>query len=103
MAAMASPSLAGATSGRLEGLMRAMPRASSLVLAAAAVLLLPSATAQARVIVVAGGDAAATLTDVSTNKVAARIPLAGKARGAAVAPDGSRAYVVAGARLLAID
>src|SRR6185312_7024066 len=59
--------------------------------------------AQARVVLVATGDGTATLTDVTTNKVVARIPVGGRARGAAVAPDGTRGYVATGRRVAAID
>ena len=54
-------------------------------------------------VVVASGDANATLTDVSTSKVVARIPVGGRSRAAVAAPDGSRGYVAAGARVVAID
>src|SRR4051794_31869810 len=68
----------------------------------AAALLAPSA-ASARVVLVATGDGAATLTDVATNQVVARIPVGGRSRAAAAAPDGSRGYVAAGTRVLGID
>ncbi|MEA2321528.1 MAG: hypothetical protein QOD81_1378, partial [Solirubrobacteraceae bacterium] len=80
-----------------------MPRIAALLpLLAAAVLLAPAA-AHARVVLVASGDGAATLTDVATNQVVARIPVGGRSRAVAVAPDGSRGYVAAGARVLGID
>ena len=59
--------------------------------------------AHARVVVVASGDASATLTDVTTNKVAARIAVGGRTRAAAVAPDGTRGYVGTGRRVVALD
>src|SRR5258706_16394961 len=65
-------------------------------------LLLPAA-AGARVVIVAGGDGAATLTNVSTNRIAARIPVGGRSRAAAASPDGSRGYVAAGNRVVALD
>ena len=71
----------------------------SVLLAALAV----APAAHARVVVVASGDGAATLTDVTTNKVVARIPVGGRSRAAAVAPDGTRGYVAAGRRVSAID
>jgi DNA-binding beta-propeller fold protein YncE len=72
-------------------------------LIALAACLLPASLAEARVVVVATGDGTATLTEVSTNRVSARIPVGGRARGVAAAPDGSRAYVAAGSRVVAID
>src|SRR4051794_3261989 len=68
----------------------------------AAALLAPSA-ASARVVLVATGDGAATLTDVATNQVVGRIPVGGRSRAVAAAPDGSRGYVAAGRRGLGID
>src|SRR3954463_11080634 len=59
--------------------------------------------AHARVVVVASGDGAATLTDVTTNKVVARTGGGARPRAAAVAPDGTRGYVAAGRRIVAID
>src|SRR6476659_9761313 len=73
-----------------------------LLASLAAVLTLPAA-AGARVIIVASGDGAATLTDVTTNKVVARIGVGGRTRAAAAAPDGSRGFVAAGNRVVAID
>jgi DNA-binding beta-propeller fold protein YncE len=58
--------------------------------------------ATARSIVVADG-VAARLVDVSTGKLGARFDVGGRARGAAVAPDGSRAYVSGTERITAID
>src|SRR5215212_1849143 len=72
------------------------------ILAVLAAFLAPAA-AHARVVVVATGDGTATLTDVATNQVVARVPVGGRSRAAAVAPDGSRGYVAAGRRVLAID
>src|SRR4051794_39758661 len=68
----------------------------------AAALLAPSA-ASARVVLVATGDGAATLTDVATNAVVARIPVGGRSRAVAAAPDGSRGYVAAGRGILRLD
>ena len=71
-------------------------------LVAAAALLAPAA-AHARVVLVATGDGTATLTDVATNQVVTRIPVGGRSRAVAAAPDGSRGYVAAGTRVLGID
>src|SRR3954466_7160308 len=68
----------------------------------AAALLAPSA-ASARVVLVATGDGAATLTDVATNKVVTRIPVGGRSRAGAAAPDGSRGFVAAGTRVIGVD
>ncbi|MEN3281057.1 MAG: hypothetical protein V7607_2197, partial [Solirubrobacteraceae bacterium] len=70
-------------------------------LAVAALAVAPAA--HARVVVVATGDAAATLTDVTTNEVVARVGVGGHTRAAAVAPDGTRAYVGTGRRVVALD
>ncbi|HKE79358.1 MAG TPA: hypothetical protein VKB54_08625, partial [Solirubrobacteraceae bacterium] len=67
----------------------------------AALVLAPAAGA--RVVVVASGDGAATLTDVNTNQVVARVPVGGRSRAVAAAPDGTRAYVAAGTRVVAVD
>ena len=67
-----------------------------------AALAAPSA-AGARVVVVASGDANATLADVSTNRVVNRVGVGGAARAVAVAPDGSRAFVAAGNRIVTVD
>ncbi|HMI70747.1 MAG TPA: hypothetical protein VK510_12210, partial [Solirubrobacteraceae bacterium] len=53
-----------------------------LLFVAAALAIVPAASA--RVVVVASGDSAATLTDVTTNKVVARIAVGGRTRAAAV-------------------
>src|SRR6478672_2106618 len=74
-----------------------------LLLASLAALLVLPAGAGARVVIVAGGDGAATLTDVTTNRVVARIALGGRTRAAAAAPDGSRGFVASGNRVVAID
>ena len=81
--------------------MPSMRRLTPVLAVLFAFALVPAA--HARVIVVAGGDGAATLTDVTTNKVAARIAVGGRSRAAAVAPDGTRGYVAAGRRVVAID
>src|SRR3954470_3437820 len=65
--------------------------------------LLAPARAHARVVLVATGDGTATLTDVATNQVVARVPVGGGTRAAVAAPDGSRGYVAAGARVVGID
>src|SRR4051794_1590918 len=65
--------------------------------------LLAPAGAHARVVLVATGDGTATLTDVATNQVVARVPVGGRPRAAVAAPDGSRGYVAAGARVVGID
>ena len=70
---------------------------ASVLLAALAVV----PAAHARVVLVATGDSAATLTDVTTNKVVARIPVGARSRAAAIAPDGTRGYVAAGRRVAA--
>src|SRR5689334_11162570 len=59
--------------------------------------------AEARVVVTATNTSTVTLSEVSTNKVSARIGVGGRSRGVAIAPDGSRAYVAAGNRVTAID
>jgi DNA-binding beta-propeller fold protein YncE len=53
--------------------------------------------------VVATGNATATLLDVQSGALVARVPVAGGTRAVAVAPDGSRGYVAAGAGVAAID
>ena len=70
---------------------------------AAVVALAAAPSAHARAIVVASGDGAATLTDVTTNKVVARVAVGGRTRAAAVAPDGTRGYVATGRRVIALD
>src|SRR3954454_22123662 len=75
----------------------------SLPLLALLALLACAPLAGARVVVVAGGDRAATLTDVSTDRVAGRVALPGRARTVAVAPDGSRAWLGAGRRVVPVD
>ena len=77
------------------------PSTLFVVLACLAGALAPAAAA--RVVVVAGGDRAATLVDVSTNAVVARVALPGRARTVAVAADGSRAWVGVGSRVFPID
>ena len=52
---------------------------------------------------VATGNATATLLDVQSGALVARVPVAGGTRSVAVAPDGSRGYVAAGAGVAAID
>src|SRR3954451_17569992 len=80
-----------------------MRRFATVLPALLAAALLAPAAASARVVLVATGDGAATLTDVATNQVVARIPVGGRTRAVASAPDGSRGYVAAGARVLAVD
>src|SRR3954463_9425464 len=80
-----------------------MRRFATLAPALIAVALLAPAAASARVVLVATGDGAATLTDVVTNQIVARIPVGGRSRAAVAAPDGSRGYVAAGTRVLGID
>lgn len=75
--------------------------ASVAPLLALAVLLADSA--HARVMVVASGTGEATLLDVSSGSVVKRVPLSGAARDVAIAPDGVRGYVSAGAGVAAID
>src|SRR3954451_17345336 len=79
-----------------------MRRFATVLPALLAAALLASAAASARVVLVATGDGAATLTDVATNQVAARIPLGGRTRATAAAPDGSRSHVAAGVGVVAI-
>ena len=81
--------------------MPSMRQLTPVLVLLAALAVVPAA--HARVVVVATGDGTATLTDVTTNKVVARIPVGGRARGAAVAPDGTRGYVATGRRVAAID
>src|SRR5829696_2134006 len=68
-----------------------------------ALALLAPAAAEARVVVVAVDRPQAALLDVTTNQVAARVALPGRARAVAMAADGSRAYVAAGRGVTAID
>ena len=76
----------------------------TLLLPALTLLLLAAApAAHARVMVVATGNAFATLLDVQSGALVARVPVAGGTRAVAVAPDGSRGYVAAGAGVAAID
>ena len=82
--------------------MPSMRQLTSVLAVLAALARLGPRRARARV-VVASGDGAATLTDVTTNKVVARIPVGARSRAAAVAPDGTRGYVAAGRRVVAID
>ena len=81
--------------------MPSMRQLTSVLAVLSAFALVPAA--HARVVVVASGDGAATLTDVTTNKVVARIGVGATSRAAAVAPDGTRGYVAAGRRIVAID
>src|SRR5215218_2125914 len=83
----------------LKEAVRLLPAAVCVVLAG---LLVP-ADASARVVLVATGQGTATLTDVATNRVVARVPVGGRSRGVAVAPDGSRGYVAAGSRVVGFD
>src|SRR3954449_12200968 len=80
-----------------------MRRFAKLLPALLALALLAPAAAHARVVLVATGDGTATLTDVATNQVVARVPVGGRTRAAVAAPDGSRGYVAAGARVVGID
>src|SRR3954468_23520421 len=99
-----------------------MRRFATVLPALLAVALLAPAGASARVVLVATGDGTATLTDVATNQVVARVPVGGRTRAALAAPggsrglvrggaravraappDGSRGYVGAGARVVGID
>src|SRR4051794_39464354 len=81
--------------------MPSMRQLTPVLAVLAALAMVPAA--HARVVVVASGDGAATLTDVTTNKVVARIGVGARSRAAAVAPDGTRGYVAAGRRIVAID
>src|SRR5206468_9885930 len=74
----------------------------SLLAATALAAAVPSA-ASARSIVVATGTRYATLVDVSTNAVTGRIDTRGKTRAVVVSPDGTRAYVASGRRVLIVD
>src|SRR4051794_1668326 len=80
-----------------------MRRFATVLPALLAVALLAPAAASARVVLVATGDGAVTLTDVETNRIVAQIPVGGRTRATAAAPDGSRGYVAAGVRVVAID
>src|SRR3954470_5579397 len=75
-----------------------MPKRLPLLVLLICASVLAPAAAQARGVVVATGDANATLTDVSTSRIVARVPVGGRSRAAAVAPDGSRGYRAAGSR-----
>src|SRR3954469_25932929 len=81
--------------------MPAMRQLTPVLAVLSAFAVVPAA--HARVVVVASGDGAATLTDVTTNRVVARIAVGARSRPAAVAPDGTRGYVAAGRRIVAID
>ena len=74
-----------------------------LLISTVLLCLIPAAAPEARVVVVATGDGNVTLTEVSTNRIGARIGVGGRTRAVAVAPDGSRAYVATGNRVVAID
>src|SRR3954451_2502353 len=80
-----------------------MRRFATVLPALLAVALLAPAAASARVVLVATGDGAVTLTDVETNRIATQIPVGGRTRATAAAPDGSRGNVAAGVRVVAID
>jgi hypothetical protein len=54
---------------------------------------LAAPAAEARVLLLATGDSAGTLTDVQSGNVVARVPMPGRSRAVAVAPDGVRGYV----------
>ncbi|HEV2814159.1 MAG TPA: YncE family protein, partial [Solirubrobacteraceae bacterium] len=73
------------------------------LLLALLVCLAAPAGAAGRVVVVATGGPDVVLTDVSTNVVGPRIEVGGSTRAVAVAPDGSRAYVATGRRVVVID
>src|SRR3954468_9902317 len=66
-----------------------MRRFATVLPALLAVALLAPAGASARVVLVATGDGTATLTDVATNQIVARIPVGGRSRAAGAAPGGS--------------
>ena len=83
--------------------MTAMRRTLTAALLLPAALLAAAGSAHARVMVVASGTGSATLLDVSSGNVVARVPLSGAARDVAIAPDGTRGYVSAGAGVAAID
>ena len=70
---------------------------------ALALALTGAGAAQARVVVVATGTGQTVLTDVPSNDVVARLALGGPTRAVAAAPDGSRAYVASGRRVVTID
>src|SRR3954471_17305044 len=80
-----------------------MRRFATVLPALLALGLLAPAAASARVVLVATGDGTATLTDVATNKLVARIPVGGRSRAAAAAPAASRGYIAAGTRVIGID
>ena len=79
-----------------------MRRTPLIVLALLAVCVAAPA-AHARVMLVATGAQSATLLDVSSGGLVARVPVPGPSRAVAVAPDGTRGYVAAGAGVAAID
>ena len=56
--------------------MPSMRQRTSVLVVLSALAVVPAA--HARVVVVASGDGAATLTDVTTNRVVARIPIGGR-------------------------
>src|SRR3954451_23134737 len=81
-------------------MMRPSPVLPMLVLLVA---LLCATPAQARVMLAATGEPVATLLDVQSGALVARVPVAGAARAVAIAPDGVRGYVAAGAGVAALD
>src|SRR4051812_34699494 len=82
-----------------------MPRARSALLSVVVALIAAAVApvAHARVMLVATGRPVATLLDVQSGALVARLPVGGATRAVAVAPDGVRGYVTAGAGIAAID
>src|SRR3954453_14205085 len=72
------------------------------LLTLALLALAAPATAAARLIVIASGDANATLADVSSSRVINRVAVPGASPAVVVAPRGSRAFLAAGRRFVAI-
>src|SRR4051794_29095042 len=99
------PSRTGATTDRnlegFPGVREAMRRPAALLpaLLLLAAIAAAAPAAHARVMLVATGQATATLLDVQSGALVARVPVPGGTRAVAVAPDGVRGYVTAGARV----
>src|SRR4051812_14860955 len=94
------------TLGGSPGVRAAMRRPATILLPAVVLLAAIAAAvpaAHARVMLVATGQATATLLDVQSGALVARVPVPGGTRAVAVAPDGVRGYVTAGAGVAAID
>jgi len=74
-----------------------------ICLVAALLALAGASAAHARAVVVATGTPQLVLVDIPSNVVVARLTLGGPTRAVAISPDGSRAYVAAGRRVVVVD